>query len=937
MASIKDGKTGNGLSNTPAAVEAKSLKRKQPPDKEDEKRNGNARQRKRAKILDARAIATQSSDKALKSGRLDVNAFVQAREFEIRALEEGMASAKKSSTRRAFQLVPRDMRRRTASHNVKVVPKRLRVRAEKEMAEDNTPRHRRVPSSRMRLRLDIAKRLHGLAKRAKAQKKSSGTAKAVAEELNQVRPRPAKTKKAPPNTLTNPPKPEAKFRKRQVNKTWLPTHMFHAKRAHMTPPKSPLWRFAVPITPTEKSYRPTHRATGLRGAVLWDMSYMSTIGLEGVEASIEGLLKSLGMGVEESIGRVDTNSRVKDRWKAGRRSWEGWLFAREEWPTKPIGLVLIVWCALDQAPADVEMLDVGTESSTKKQKKVKPPRRKAFIRVHPSAFLQLWNEVVAVAKTQRPLVMVEDLRFEIGSIEITGPGSTEALLGALNPVDSQGRGMASPESPAQVWSCLTSLTNPASLPANALLGFDVSDPRLHYPPRAVSQKSTAKQSQAEDDLLNVLSTWPPDRTQSSPALFNRPRRQEASRKLASQKNINRRKGMAAPGAYPDPLPSDPHIPILLLASRRPSTSTQGGGGQGKWTLLLPWKCVTPVWYSLVHYPLSSGGNPRFGGLREIRQAAFEMGAPWYPGDYPGTSAGWDWEEKERERRKDEWARRPKGKRIEWESIPLGKGMKGEIGIGWGCDWERLLKPAGTEDRPPGTTDSKQPPAEKDQPKLPLHLAGLTQDCSVESTTPAPSLTSPPLNIWHLPSPLASLALATPTRLPANLTKEKLATALSAVKITLLTRGRPADCARIYRLPTTNPELRQKWLSLLPQSANKNKNKASNTSRKNNNNNNPHPLHVLARALLTGPPARRSGNLNVPQAGDEDYPDVPGEEDLIGFVTSGNFNLGEGKGIGIGCVALGKVCGEGRAEGRRLCIVRDAGQGLGRLGRWDVVG
>jgi ribonuclease P/MRP protein subunit POP1 len=153
MASIKDGKTGNGLSNTPAAVEAKSLKRKQPPDKEDEKRNGNARQRKRAKILDARAIATQSSDKALKSGRLDVNAFVQAREFEIRALEEGMASAKyvsrgllgvrilicrlvidrKSSTRRAFQLVPRDMRRRTASHNVKVVPKRLRVRAEKEV------------------------------------------------------------------------------------------------------------------------------------------------------------------------------------------------------------------------------------------------------------------------------------------------------------------------------------------------------------------------------------------------------------------------------------------------------------------------------------------------------------------------------------------------------------------------------------------------------------------------------------------------------------------------------------------------------------------------------------------------------------------------------------------------------------------------------------
>ncbi|KAH0558429.1 hypothetical protein GP486_004908, partial [Trichoglossum hirsutum] len=661
----------------------------------------------------------------------------------------------------------------------------------------------------MRLRLETAKRLHGLAKRAKARKKSSGTAKAVTEGRDQVRPRPAKTKKAPPNELANPPKPEGRFRKRQVNKTWLPTHMFHAKRAHMTPPKSPLWRFAIPITPTEKSYRPTHRATGQRGAVLWDMSYMSTIGLEGVEASIEGLLKSLGIGAEGSVSGVDANSRMRDKWKAGRRSCEGWLFMRGEWPTKPIGPVLIVWCALDEAPADVEMLDVGTESSPKEKKKVKPPRRKAFIRVHPSAFLQLWNEVVAVAKTQRPLVMVEDLRFEIGSIEITGPGSTEALLGALNPVDLQERDMESPESPAQVWSCLTSLTNPASLPANALLGFDVSDPRLHYPPRAVPQLPATSQSQAEDDLLNVLSTWPPDRTQSSPALFNRRHRLEASRKLASQKSINRRKGMAPPGAYPDPLPSDPHIPILLLASRRPSTPTQGGGGgQGKWTLLLPWKCVVPVWYSLVHYPLSSGSNPRFGGLREIRQAAFEMGAPWFPGDYPGTRAGWEWEEKERVRRNDEWARRPKGKRTEWESVPLGKGMKGEIGVGWGCDWERVLKPAGTDDQSLGTKDDKRPPAEKSQPKLPLKLAG---ECSVDSATPVPSPTSSPPNIWHLPAPLASLALATPTRLPptfANLPKEKLATALFAVKITLLIRGRPADCARIYRLPTTNPELRQ---------------------------------------------------------------------------------------------------------------------------------
>jgi ribonuclease P/MRP protein subunit POP1 len=98
MDTVKDGKPGGGSSNPPDP-KTKSLKRKQPPGNGSVENPSNARQRKRAKILDARGIATQTSDKALKSGKLDVNAFVQAREFEIRALEEGMARAKYVSFR----------------------------------------------------------------------------------------------------------------------------------------------------------------------------------------------------------------------------------------------------------------------------------------------------------------------------------------------------------------------------------------------------------------------------------------------------------------------------------------------------------------------------------------------------------------------------------------------------------------------------------------------------------------------------------------------------------------------------------------------------------------------------------------------------------------------------------------------------------------------
>jgi ribonuclease P/MRP protein subunit POP1 len=77
-------------------------------------------------------------------------------------------------------------------------------------------------------------------------------------------------------------------------------------------------------------------------------------------------------------------------------------------------------------------------------------------------------------------------------------------------------------------------------------------------------------------------------------------------------------------------------------------------------------------------------------------------------------------------------------------------------------------------------------------------------------------------------------------------------------------------------------------------------------------------------------------------GGNDYPLVPGEDDLIGFVTTGEFNLAEGKGVAIGSVVVAKVLEGLRRDGKkpakddRLCIVRNAGEKIGRLGRWEAV-
>ncbi|KAK5115432.1 hypothetical protein LTR85_009892 [Meristemomyces frigidus] len=937
-------------------------KRKEPPTSASRPNNDSHKRPKtdhRAKQRDARQLSAQTSSKAFKNGELDVDKFVRAREFEIRALEEGMSRSKTALTKRAFQQVPKELRRRTASHNVKKVPKRLKERGKREMNEDNTPTvtaRRRKSTPHMRLRQETVKKLRALGSKRKAEKEKAKAETITVTDLKaSAEAKPADTKQAPATTaiktrvpkikkatLAKPPVPKAKFRKRQIHKSWLPTHLFHAKRARMAPPSAPVWRFSVPLTPTVKSYRPTHRASHERGAVAWDMSYISTIGLEGRQDSIVGMLKALGVINEDLSGKKG------EKWRHGTRVLEASVYEREA-PHQPIAPVTVMWC--------VEAKDEKKSLAPEKKK------RKVMLRSHPSAFYELWEEILRLSKIAKPEVSVEDLRFEIGSIEITGPGATEALLGALWPTpspadpaegtasggDAQTAGAVAPEedkadsgrSVGETWTSLAGLTNPALLPQNAMLAFDVQDPRLHFPPRTIKLPATDPE---QTKVLELIADWPVEAAQGPPELFDRGARLAASRALPSQKAVNRRKGLAPLGQYPEPSKKDPKIPALLYTtSSNPSPTDKRRQTQNaSWTLLLPWKCVQPVWYSLMYYPLSTGQQPRFGGLDEKRQLAFEAGQPWFPADFPGRKAGWEWEVSERVKREDEWKRRPKAKRISWEKVELGGGRVGEVGVGWSCDWERLLAGppevgvgggeavagvAGTAGGEQTETSRTDRAAGKDATLLPREATvpdafatkeaakAIAGDDSAppkneprsQDATPSKDAAGP-----QMPPPLHQLSAAQATAVLKNadsVLPPHIApgTALMTVRLTLITRGVPQTCARIYRLPSagSNVELRKQWLALIP--ANQ-----PNAKHKGPKNALPRlpkdaPAHLLQRRLA-------QTLLEPPRAGEDDYPACPGEEDLIGFVTTGNFNLGEGQGTGLGSILLARVLEQARGGG-----------------------
>ena len=719
------------------------------------------------------------------------------------------------------------------------------------MKEDNTPtltKRTRTPSRRLRLRLDNAKMLKRLNQKRVTVRQKKKDLKANAKE-----PDPEKhvlTSRVPrltKNTLAEAPKATVKYKRRQVNKTWLPTHLWHTKRAHMTRPTEPLWRMAIPLSPTEKSYRPSHRAAGAQGCIAWDNSYMSTIACLGTESALDSMLKAFNFA-PQGLSQV-----MQKKWKAGSRFGSGWFSERDN-DKRPIAPVTVIWIpGRRQEMSDVDAAEVGEQmdvdqndhlqpeakekrveaekfdknqaseardqmdienpdeaqaAPTRVKKAAKPKIKldhQILIRIHPSAFHQFWQELLKVAKMQKPQVLIEDLRFEIGSVEIQGPGSTEALLGVLRPFPA---GEGTNDSLASLWTGLAGLNNPSILPQNAMLPVDIADPRLNHPPKQVKIPKTSDISRLDE----ILVSWPPDKTLPSSSLFSHKARWMLSKAMPSQKAINRRRALAPPGQPITITAKDPRIPVILLASRADNSTAKNS--QGTWTVLMPWSCVDPVWQSLMYYPLTSGGTPRFGGLNQKQQLPFEQQAPWFPGDLPGTEAGKAWERTESEKRFDAWIRRPPKHRIAWDMLDLGLGRRGEIGRGWTCDWEYLFNDTAQTGEFASTPEAaKGVPSEKSAPKLVTQrqrkaakakeaeekrIARRRNTSSPESEAEPEKVPSPKPEVKYiqLTPPTGVLLLKNP--FSSNLPRHPV---LMTIRITLLDKGTPSPAARIYRLPS----------------------------------------------------------------------------------------------------------------------------------------
>ncbi|KND05052.1 ribonuclease P/MRP protein subunit POP1 [Spizellomyces punctatus DAOM BR117] len=214
---------------------------------------------------------------------ISVVEFAEARAFEISALQKALEnSTENAGVQRVFQTVPRYMRRRAASHNVKRLPQRLREKALAQIAKD--------PGG--------------------PQKKKGKPP---------TRPKRRRTKSATQD-----------FARRQMGKRWLETHVWHAKRMKMVE----LWGCKLAEHPNDKSSRASFRAAKNQ-CLVHDASYFQVIEISGPEQLLQILLRDITDPTIPSIGSA--------RYIEGSRQGMTYLYGYLQYPKSAIAPATFLW------------------------------------------------------------------------------------------------------------------------------------------------------------------------------------------------------------------------------------------------------------------------------------------------------------------------------------------------------------------------------------------------------------------------------------------------------------------------------------------------------------------------------------------------------------------------------------------------------------------
>jgi ribonuclease P/MRP protein subunit POP1 len=363
-------------------------------------------------------------------------AFVKSHAEEITAMVNSINHPQNNKL--LHQTLPISMRRRAMSHNPKRIPRKYRRVHQSQMSKGGDPAPTKRPSRRYRRR--------------------------------------------PSNLMKE-------YMRRRMKNVWLETHIWYAKRFHMTN----RFGYRLPLSACAKSYRSSYRATA-RYCLLQDISYVGCI-------EITGPIDILSAGFRRMTSSKCGLTLMAKIYSAGSREGRVDLFKADSYPEQSLGSVSFVW------------RQVMGETET----------RSLWIYAHPTFYRELVQELCVVfdlknlskvAKEDMEVdggqkqrvdrnirnpkyanaatnVSMEELKDTLNRFRLTGPLSQAILHKSLRPAQisgdnwlskwSEGKREAVHASQAAFWDATETVASPAELSSHLVLTLNAEDPRIHRP------------------------------------------------------------------------------------------------------------------------------------------------------------------------------------------------------------------------------------------------------------------------------------------------------------------------------------------------------------------------------------------------------------------------------------------------------------------------
>lgn len=231
--------------------------------------------------------------------------------------------------------------------------------------------------------------------------------------------------------------------------------------------------FPQAVTPTEKAFRPSHRAS-MHGSILHDASYYATIELKGpqllLEAALEQCCDPQVSGMKRFVMCIGSFP-VIDAYcscMTGSRACETHVYKHASYPFALLGLMTIIWRPLSPEGTSLGTAEPlarsgkekgkgkgkgkGKEKQTDNSASPEPNTgpRVIWVRCHPAIFEDVFESlrtsasyVLEQSKKKDPQLHAEieiaDLRGCINAFEIMGPKSSQVIKGALSPAGNDDR------------------------------------------------------------------------------------------------------------------------------------------------------------------------------------------------------------------------------------------------------------------------------------------------------------------------------------------------------------------------------------------------------------------------------------------------------------------------------------------------------------------